>query len=755
MKQHNASATDNGRKCWNNARERDRMKSRYEIKKRVAEAAPLVPGETSSSSAFDVIDEKTNASDEVISKYLWYIRQGNRSKFSTTFMDCFYYLLRSPHPIRHILKDPVALTHTIQLLTSKHSPEDAMRIQQHMESLSKFTLIEYAVWLEKYSIVSAMLYGGINPCIRSCKHHNHDRHNPQQQQQQQQPQQQQQKLAEIGSIVLQRFFDTFPLRLSTYIVTSVVHMRRIDDLTAVTNNNNNNNSRCLSCQDMISIDFMLQFKNCNHVFCELCFWKDLLFNIDTPAKHAANDVISCIICGATAETTVTSNYSQNNTVLVENNDASVSSCCSSWKEYLDHLNPSEKRELSLQRYLLLPVNQHTLKARSSKKKKHSERDHISSNWQQAVLPSLGSTQDVRRDKFMIHVERNTIPYVKGCLLGGVDVNQTNEYGQSAVYVATWRGYSKLVEMLFEHGADPLIPTNGGSTIFSLCSIHQNTNVIESIDQYHSSSSKAMIEADTGTVLTRYFSKGEEDSTASLSASISNNTNLRCTSLISEFSDHIGAGSCFIDDVISSDTVDVLLQLFHSLPVDTNQKLKKNSAPCSDRSYFCDSEGSIRQLLGNAIIRAGLASTAASVEDITKMSVDNHPSLASQSTASSIKSVVRVFPHMRFLNYSISGTVLPPHIDLVRVNPFGDPLNPEHRSTHTFILYLTDCHLGGATNLLECVSADGSSDILAKVSPRRGRLLLFPHACPHEGMEVVDLPKILLRGEVQIGEISTD
>eukprot|EP00751_Fragilariopsis_kerguelensis_P002354 CAMPEP_0170814608 /NCGR_PEP_ID=MMETSP0733-20121128/37788_1 /TAXON_ID=186038 /ORGANISM="Fragilariopsis kerguelensis, Strain L26-C5" /LENGTH=435 /DNA_ID=CAMNT_0011172655 /DNA_START=226 /DNA_END=1533 /DNA_ORIENTATION=- len=434
---------------------------------------------------------------------------------------------------------------------------------------------------------------------------------------------------------------------------------------------------------------------------------------------------------------MTNNHSQSNTVLVENNDASSDSSCLSWKEESQdqNLNPSEKYELSLQRFCLLPVNQQALKARSSRKKKHSEIDHISSSWQQAVLPSLGSTQDVRCDKFMIHVERNTIPYVKGCLLGGVDVNQTNEYGQSAIYVAVWRGYSKMVEMLLEHGADPLVPANGGSTMFSVCSILRNTNVIESIDQHHSSSTKTMIESDTGTVLTRYFSKEEESTTSSSNpsfASISNNTNVRCTSLISEFSDNIGAGSCFIDEAISCDTVDVLLQLFHSLPVDTNQKQKKNSAPCSDRSYYCDAEGSIRQLLGSIIERV--------VSD--KMSVS--------------KSEVTVFPHMRFLNYSTSGTILPPHIDLCRADPFcssSEKQSPNHKSTHTFILYLTNCQSGGETSLLECVSADGISDVLATVSPQRGRLLIFPHSTPHEGREVVDVPKILLRGEVQLREMT--
>ena len=43
-----------------------------------------------------------------------------------------------------------------------------------------------------------------------------------------------------------------------------------------------------------------------------------------------------------------------------------------------------------------------------------------------------------------------------------------------------------------------------------------------------------------------------------------------------------------------------------------------------------------------------------------------------------------------------------------------------------------------------VSASGQ--VLARVEPRRGRLLVFPHACPHAGLAVIDAPKLLLRGE---------
>merc|ERR1712176_592960 len=104
---------------------------------------------------------------------------------------------------------------------------------------------------------------------------------------------------------------------------------------------------------------------------------------------------------------------------------------------------------------------------------------------------------------------------------------------------------------------------------------------------------------------------------------------------------------------------------------------------------------------------------------------------------SSSSLLRVFPHMRFLKYSSSGIVLPPHIDLCRVNPFcrpSDKHNPNHRSTHTFILYLSDCQQGGETSLLNEVTADGSAVSIAKVSPRKGRLLIFPHLTPHEGSE---------------------
>ena len=91
-----------------------------------------------------------------------------------------------------------------------------------------------------------------------------------------------------------------------------------------------------------------------------------------------------------------------------------------------------------------------------------------------------------------------------------------------------------------------------------------------------------------------------------------------------------------------------------------------------------------------------------------------------------------------------------------------------------LLYLTDCSQGGETLLLkECTKeipiprenfpdvdwADHDGDastallwpetVVFATQPKRGRILLFPHAVPHAGASVVTVPKICLRAEVAL------
>ena len=186
-------------------------------------------------------------------------------------------------------------------------------------------------------------------------------------------------------------------------------------------------------------------------------------------------------------------------------------------------------------------------------------------------------------------------------------------------------------------------------------------------------------------------------------------------------EHPGAGSYTIDGVFSMDQVAWLLDLHSRIPVEITQK--KKTGLCSDRSYYCDAEGGLQRAIQQAILRSSLGSCIGPVH---------------------------VFAHMRFLHYSSVGTTLNPHVDICRTDPWSGL-----RSTHTLIAYLTDCPRGGATSLLVSVSGEGRKEVLARVMPQRGRLLLFPHACPHEGNEVVDVPKIILRGEVCLGEAPLD
>ena len=105
-------------------------------------------------------------------------------------------------------------------------------------------------------------------------------------------------------------------------------------------------------------------------------------------------------------------------------------------------------------------------------------------------------------------------------------------------------------------------------------------------------------------------------------------------------------------------------------------------------------------------------------------------------------LVQVYAEMRFLSYDEPSGWLAPHTDLSRTDPVSGK-----RSTHTFILYLTDSMShgleGGETALL---ASHTPGDAIAKVRPKRGRMFLFPHACLHEGCEVVSPPKIIIRGE---------
>ena len=182
--------------------------------------------------------------------------------------------------------------------------------------------------------------------------------------------------------------------------------------------------------------------------------------------------------------------------------------------------------------------------------------------------------------------------------------------------------------------------------------------------------------------------------------------------------HPASKAFYLDNYFSSLFLDYLDDIFKSLPMSPPEK-----ESCSDRYYHCDVANVIGDQFANALQRAGL----------TKNVKKEHGTMN----------------QMRFLAYQNQGGSVPAHVDLSRTNDVGIVSN------YTFILYLTDCELGGCTNFLQSLPSRKclTSSVIASVQPKRGRLLIFPHLSPHEGAPTISVPKIFLRGEMYIPNLS--
>jgi hypothetical protein len=150
-------------------------------------------------------------------------------------------------------------------------------------------------------------------------------------------------------------------------------------------------------------------------------------------------------------------------------------------------------------------------------------------------------------------------------------------------------------------------------------------------------------------------------------------------------------------------------------------------------------------------------------------------------------------YIRILEYDQSGIGLAPHTDGTKV------CDTTHRkSTHTLLFYLCDCNIGGETVIMDSShdgwskqskvivppdriyqlpislnTTDPSSNntniqhhsyyhqsldvsygctmthVCLGISPKRGRIFVFPHEWPHAGAICTSIPKIMLRAEITI------
>eukprot|EP01032_Pedospumella_encystans_P009672 gene9672-11366_t len=417
--------------------------------------------------------------------------------------------------------------------------------------------------------------------------------------------------------------------------------------------------------------------------------------------------------------------------------------------------------------------------------------------------SPGTTQAQRQEEFVKACMKADLRRVAALIEAGVHLDGIDEYGMTALMQSAWLGHVHVCALLLAADADSHIQDALGHTALSIAVSTGDSDVIQLLSRIHGVAelhdAEAWSEAESmKDVCFLYFDNLVEEKylppslyalyqerytlragltdqkisqqedggntseqKAMLSILIPPETNqLHVENVRSFWRDHgvKGAepGAFCVDHFFEDAFLQSLLSVFTRLPVAPSEK-----AHCASRSYFCDVEERFTQPLEQAIRRVTRIGSLRDLRGNTN-TIDIDDSDSADSTSRTIK----VFPQMRFLHYEAEGTALAAHVDLAR----HDPRAVHIKSTHTFILYLTDCDAGGGeTVLLKSLCAKGKAvstansemvDVLstchdgnavAAVSPRRGRLLLFPHNCPHEGRAISSKdPKLLLRGEVYIG-----
>jgi hypothetical protein len=274
---------------------------------------------------------------------------------------------------------------------------------------------------------------------------------------------------------------------------------------------------------------------------------------------------------------------------------------------------------------------------------------------------LGTYKKQRSEVLLSATYAGDYRRVEAVIRAGVDLNAQNEYGQTALFIACWKQYHDIVELLLDCGTTMMTPDNAG--VFP-------EDVLHPFVDYQGLTTQ--------------------------------NGSVECISI-----DHPTLPKMYqFDNFFSSKFLDKLLSIYEVLPIEKGAKQY-----CNDRKYFCDSLGIVQHAFSEVL--------------------------------GTVAQQVHTMAHMRFLVYQHEGGAVTPHIDLSRT--VG-----EVSSTHTFILYLKDCAEGGETNILDRIPTKHQTcTIVRSIKPKYGRMVIFPHHTPHEGLPVISVPKVLLRGELSL------
>lgn len=755
-------SSSGGRNIWKTKRDKERMHARYEIRERIVVCQKEQQVEKSSPQLLLSNNSSGSGSDggtggaPIVRYYFSAIEKRDIAAFGiaklvknlsrpNNLLDCC-------HPVRNL-----NLQKAYYMCVSRFGVQFGTSTSNYMKYLEAhnlgISLISYAAMLGEYQIACSLLKGGADPTVAAITSSRSSRS------------------ATLRQKFHRMFFvDYFPPMLAVWIVRCVVVMR-INGIKT-THASTEENVFCPICKDTISPPFSLLTwgEPCQHCFCESCCWEDVLHNMDD------RDEIVCPICLSIRMD------KPNENCATFSSDCKETECVQK-KIFLQadsFLTSKERYQISLNKFNALPPTKVHITGSSGKNsvedgnrlqssadedpfetkpKRFKRKNIVDTSWSSSLARYIGRSQESRRDAFFSFVARNAKPYVQGLLQAGVNVNDVNEYHQTNLYIASWYGYTSIVKLLLYYGADPNIQPNGsvisGSTTLSIARVNNHNDIVDMLMFALTSNTDSSV-AEMGSFTCSYNDDALKANSCVVqsfdhdvnsfathcerSRSIHKTTTIRdlnnlqinseplskLTILISPSNkDHPGAGSFIIDNVLPEQTLQYIEKLWKSLPVEYGRKGIESATTCATRSYFCDAENILTSLIVNELMSHWQQG------DIV------------------------VMPHMRFLHYAHPNISLPTHVDLSRIDRFG------RHSTHSFLLYLFDCDRGGETILLQKHQITNkrqngehyldTQEKAIDVRPKRGRLLVFPHLCPHKGGNVESVPKVLIRGEIYFGQ----
>ena len=436
------------------------------------------------------------------------------------------------------------------------------------------------------------------------------------------------------------------------------------------------------CNNCSILSQTLKLWPCQHEICDSCFWNDFL------ECHNHQQDLMCQICSQT--------------LCMDQNNSFGINIIDPIRSFNEDIELSTMKEESFLKWLLLPeiFDPDTVDKRLKFEAKP---------YSQMAQLYIGSNRAQRTIELFKSVETFNPIRLQALMKNGVHLDAVNEYGQTVLFYACWKGDKPMVELLLQYGADLTITDNIGISAIDAARL----NGFLELETYLKLANNQII-----TIITPNFQNNE----------IATHNDIQICELISKEIDFAGAGSYTIDNSFSNEHLDYLRDLAcNVLPIAPAEKIS-----CSDRAYYCDITSQTCQAITNAIRQIY-----------------------------SINTAIAVNPNMRFLIYRNTGGILAAHVDLNRSFDIIDKQNITMKkkitTNHTFILYLSDCDSGGCTSLLHSVKVHQMNEeqllnnIICSVKPLNGRLLIFPHLCPHLGQEVINVPKLLLRGEVYIAD----